>query len=115
MEDSDAMVRVLADLKKLGVRLAIDDFGTGYSSLHYLQRMPVDVLKIDRAFVNGLERGGEELAFARAICDLARTLALDTVAEGIELSAQADHLSDLGCTFGQGFLYARPLTPDRLA
>jgi len=115
MEDSNAMARVLADLKSLGVRLAIDDFGTGYSSLQYLQRMPVDVLKIDRAFVNGLERGGEELAFARAICDLARTLALDTVAEGIELAAQADRLNDLGCDFGQGYLYARPLTPDRIA
>jgi diguanylate cyclase (GGDEF)-like protein len=115
MDDADGTAKVLADLKALGVRLAIDDFGTGYSSLNYLQRMPVDVLKIDRSFVDGLERGGEALAFARAICDLARSLSLQTIAEGIELTAQADRLGELGCDLGQGFLYAKALPPDQLA
>jgi len=115
MDDSERTGRVLADLKALGVRLAIDDFGTGYSSLNYLQRMPVDVLKIDRSFVDGLERGGEELAFARAICDLARTLSLQTIAEGIELPAQADRLGELGCELGQGFLYAKAQTPEQIS
>jgi EAL domain-containing protein (putative c-di-GMP-specific phosphodiesterase class I) len=114
MEDTDASIRALCDLKALGVRLAIDDFGTGYSSLNYLQRMPVDILKIDRSFVNRIDRGGEELALARTIVELARSLSLRTIAEGIELTAQADCLSDLGCDLGQGFLYARAVPPDEL-
>jgi EAL domain-containing protein (putative c-di-GMP-specific phosphodiesterase class I) len=111
MVDTARTERVLADLKALGVRRAIDDFGTGYSSLNYLQRMPVDVLKIDRAFVTGIERGGEELALARTITELARTLTLQTVAEGIELPVQAKRLRELGCNYGQGCLYSRPLPP----
>lgn len=115
MDDMKHTVRVLAELKALGVRLAIDDFGTGYSSLNYLQRMPIDVLKIDRAFVNGIERGGDQLVLARTICEMARTLSFKTIAEGIELPAQADRLRELGCELGQGFLYARPLPPIHIA
>ncbi|HET6194238.1 MAG TPA: EAL domain-containing protein, partial [Acetobacteraceae bacterium] len=115
MDDGTGTANMLADLKALGMRLAIDDFGTGYSSLNYLQRMPVDVLKIDRSFVDGLEHGGDDLAFARAICDLARTLSLQTIAEGIELPAQADRLGELGCDLGQGYLYAKAMPPERIA
>jgi EAL domain-containing protein (putative c-di-GMP-specific phosphodiesterase class I) len=93
-------------LKALGVRLAIDDFGMGYSSLSYLHRFPIDILKIDRAFVSRLTEhdGGPELA--RAVVMLATTLGLETVAEGIENENQVATLLDLGCVAGQGFLFA---------
>jgi diguanylate cyclase (GGDEF)-like protein len=114
MEDTDASTRALGQLKALGVHLAIDDFGTGYSSLNYLQRMPIDILKIDRSFVDRVDRGGDDLAFARAIVELARTLSLRTVAEGIELESQAECLDQLGCDLGQGFLYAKAVPADEL-
>jgi diguanylate cyclase (GGDEF)-like protein len=111
MSNLDATIDTLRLLRLLGLRLAIDDFGTGYSSLSSLQDLPVDILKIDRAFVAGLQGGGERAKFARAIVSLGRTLQLDTVAEGVETDAQADALAELDCTMAQGFLYARPL-PD---
>jgi diguanylate cyclase (GGDEF)-like protein len=114
MEDTDASTAALGQLKALGVHLAIDDFGTGYSSLNYLQRMPIDILKIDRSFVDRIDQGGDELAFARAIVELARTLSLRTVAEGIELESQAECLDQLGCDLGQGFLYARAVPADEM-
>ena len=111
MEDTDASTAALGNLKALGVHLAIDDFGTGYSSLSYLQRMPIDILKIDRSFVNRIDQGGDELAFARAIVELARSLSLRTIAEGIELESQAECLDQLGCDLEQGFLYAKAVPP----
>jgi diguanylate cyclase (GGDEF)-like protein len=109
MHDTRETVERLHELRGLGVRLAIDDFGTGYSSLNYLQRLPIDVLKIARPFVDGLGSGAREGAVARAIVDLARALDLDTVAEGIELEDQAVRLGELGCRLGQGFHFARPM------
>ncbi|MCU0618307.1 MAG: EAL domain-containing protein [Gemmatimonadaceae bacterium] len=103
----------LRDLKALGVSLAIDDFGTGYSSLGYIQHFPIDVLKIDRLFVEGLKRsGGHEAALARTIVGLGHSLGLRTVAEGIEVDAQRAILSELGCALGQGYLFSRPLAGD---
>ena len=93
-------------LKGLGVKLAIDDFGTGYSSLSYLHRFPIDILKIDRSFVNGLTSSGDGPDLARAVITLGETLGLDTVAEGIELEPQVAALLALGCVAGQGFLFA---------
>ncbi|HEV2271149.1 MAG TPA: EAL domain-containing protein [Steroidobacteraceae bacterium] len=93
-------------LKQLGVKLAIDDFGTGYSSLSYLHRFPIDILKIDRSFVNGLTSSGDGPDLARAVITLGETLGLDTVAEGIELEPQVAALLSLGCVAGQGFLFA---------
>jgi diguanylate cyclase (GGDEF)-like protein/PAS domain S-box-containing protein len=95
-------------LKALGVKLAIDDFGTGYSSLSYLHRFPIDILKIDRSFVNGLTSSDDGPDLARAVIMLGETLGLDTVAEGIELDPQVEALLALGCVAGQGFLFARP-------
>ncbi len=94
-------------LKALGVKVAIDDFGTGYSSLSYLHRFPIDILKIDRSFVNGLASSGDGPDLARAVITLGETLGLDTVAEGIELEPQVAALLALGCVAGQGFLFAR--------
>ena len=103
----------LEELKSLGLSLAIDDFGTGYSSLGYLQRFPIDILKIDKAFVDAV--GGEtDAALARAVIALGDTLGLQTVAEGIEAPAQVAGLRQLGCELGQGFHFARPLPADAL-
>lgn len=102
-------VACLGRLRDLGVRIAIDDFGTGYSSLAYLRELPVDVLKIDRAFVAKLDKSKEDAAIARLIVTLADALGLTTVAEGVEQSSQRDVLLDLGCDQLQGFLFARPL------
>jgi diguanylate cyclase (GGDEF)-like protein len=112
MLDTDATLGHLADLKALGVRLAIDDFGTGYSSLRYLRRFPVDILKIAKPFVDGIDRDGDERALARTIIDLAAALHLATIAEGIEEPGQLERLRELGCEQGQGYLFARPLPPE---
>jgi diguanylate cyclase (GGDEF)-like protein/PAS domain S-box-containing protein len=109
VSDVEAMSVRLRELKGLGVLLAIDDFGTGYSSLSYLRRFPIDILKIDKAFVDGIGRGREDTALAHAIVKLSHTLQLHTVAEGIEQPEQAAHLVTLGCQEGQGFWFARPL------
>jgi diguanylate cyclase (GGDEF)-like protein/PAS domain S-box-containing protein len=108
MQNTEVNLERFRELKALGIRLAIDDFGMGYSSLSYLHRFPIDILKIDRAFVNRLtdQDGGPELA--RAVVTLGATLGLETVAEGIENEEQAATLRDLGCVAGQGFLFARP-------
>lgn len=100
---------VLAALRDLGVRVAIDDFGTGYSSLSALKRFPVDVLKIDRAFVDGLPDDSDDQEIVSAIIAMARALRLETVAEGVETSAQREFLLQKGCRIGQGFLFARPM------
>jgi diguanylate cyclase (GGDEF)-like protein len=108
MQNSEAVLSTLNELKTLGVRIAIDDFGTGYSSLSYLHRFPIDILKIDRTFVERLGgvEGGED--FARAIITLGKTLDLEVVAEGIELEHQQRNLVELGCVAGQGYYYSKP-------
>ena len=107
--DQQTMLERLAGLRALGVHLAIDDFGTGYSSLAYLRHLPVDTLKLAKPFVDGLLRGAEEAALTNAILRIADLLELEVIAEGIEQPAQAAELQGLGCRFGQGFHFARPL------
>jgi EAL domain-containing protein (putative c-di-GMP-specific phosphodiesterase class I) len=114
LRDTSHTLDQLTALKTLGLRLAVDDFGTGYSSLSYLRQFPVDVLKIDKSFIDGIARGGDGAALARTIVALADTLQLRTVAEGIEDGAQHSALRALGCTLGQGFLFARPMTQGEL-
>jgi EAL domain-containing protein (putative c-di-GMP-specific phosphodiesterase class I) len=109
MQDAEGTIRRLDALKALGVQLAIDDFGTGYSSLSYLRRFPIDVLKIDKSFVDGVGNGSGDSALASAIIELGHTLGLQTVAEGIEQPEQVAELQALGCDLGQGFYFARPL------
>ena len=112
MASDDAhILRRLRQLKGLGVRLAIDDFGTGYSSLSYLRSFPIDVVKIDRSFVDGIANGREEAALFRAIVRLAHGLKLKTVAEGVETEGQARKLKAAGCDQAQGFYFAKPLSP----
>jgi EAL domain-containing protein (putative c-di-GMP-specific phosphodiesterase class I) len=93
----------------MGVRTAIDDFGTGYSSLGYLKRLPVDKIKVDRAFVANMEHDVNDAALVVSTIDLARNLRLRTVAEGVETAALAAALRDMGCALGQGYHFARPL------
>jgi EAL domain-containing protein (putative c-di-GMP-specific phosphodiesterase class I) len=111
LANSEATVGILTSLKSLGVRLAIDDFGTGYSSLGYLHRFPVDILKIDKSFVDGVGGGPGANALASAVIAMGNALSLRTVAEGIETEAQYAALLALDCKFGQGFLISRPLPP----
>jgi diguanylate cyclase (GGDEF)-like protein/PAS domain S-box-containing protein len=99
----------LAELKGIGVKLAIDDFGTGYSSLSYLRDLPIDVVKMDKAFVEGIADSRQRLALAEGIIQIAKTLNLDVVAEGIETEVQRDLLASRGCHYGQGFLLAMPM------
>jgi diguanylate cyclase (GGDEF)-like protein len=113
--DHEGATERLRELSRLGVRLAIDDFGTGYSSLGYLQRMPVDVLKIDKAFTAELAGAAKSAPLARIVVALAQTLRMETVAEGIEGPDQADRLLGFGCQYGQGFHYAEPLPAEELA
>jgi diguanylate cyclase (GGDEF)-like protein len=114
MRDADGAARRVRELKELGVRLAMDDFGTGYSSLAYLHRFPMDVLKIDASFVQGLGRGPEDSAIARAIVQIGRTLRMQTVAEGIETGDELARLRALGCDYGQGYYLSRPMTAEKL-
>ncbi|MCC7371616.1 MAG: EAL domain-containing protein [Chloroflexi bacterium] len=115
MQNTEATIARLEALKSLGVHIAIDDFGTGYSSLSYLQRFPIDILKIDRAFVQGIAENGDDHALAQTIVQLARTLRLSTVAEGIETVEQLECLRALGCDHGQGYLFARPIPAGQLS
>ena len=120
LENSKHVERTFAELKTIGVRLALDDFGTGYSSLSYLHRLPIDILKIDRSFVERLGRddgsndGVDAAALAKAILSLADALGLDTVAEGIESDAQRDILLTLGCKVGQGYLFGKSVPVEEI-
>ena len=105
-------LEVLGGLRRLGVTLLMDDFGTGYSALNHLHTFPFDVLKIDRSFICRIEEGDQPLQIVRTIIELARVLGMDVVAEGIETAEQYHLLRQLGCRFGQGYLFARPLAAE---
>jgi len=110
MDHADLAIRNLMELRALGVQLSIDDFGTGYSSLSYLQRFHYDQLKIDRSFVSQLGSPGESRAIVETILNLANSLGIGVVAEGIETAEQVDRLRQMQCPHGQGYWFSRPLT-----
>jgi diguanylate cyclase (GGDEF)-like protein/PAS domain S-box-containing protein len=112
MEDAPSTVAPLKQLKDLGVRVAIDDFGTGYSSLSYLKRLPVDTVKIDRSFVNGLTSDLEDEVLVSGMINLAHALGLRVVAEGVETEQQAARLKAMGCEMAQGFQFYRPVSAE---
>lgn len=114
MEEPGLLVQMLAQVKSTGVSIAIDDFGTGFSSLSHLQRLQVDRLKIDRAFVTEITGSPRGSSIAEMVIQLGRNLELSIIAEGVEDERQASILSELGCTLAQGFLFARPLPPQEL-
>jgi EAL domain-containing protein (putative c-di-GMP-specific phosphodiesterase class I) len=109
MHRADQAVAVLERLHKLGVRLSVDDFGTGYSSLSYLKRFPVQTLKIDRSFVNGLTADGDDGSIVTAIVAMAKSLKLEVIAEGVETPDQLAFLARLHCDKYQGYLFSRPI------
>jgi EAL domain-containing protein (putative c-di-GMP-specific phosphodiesterase class I) len=115
MQRPEEVVGILAKLKARGIGVAIDDFGTGYSSLAYLKRLPIDKLKLDRAFVAGLPQDGDDAAIARAVVGMAHALGLKVIAEGVETEAQRAFLAALGCDELQGYLGSEPLSPQACA
>jgi diguanylate cyclase (GGDEF)-like protein len=112
MGDADDAIAALHELKALGVQLQVDDFGTGYSSLSYLHKFPLDVLKIDRSFIEAMAEGEKHIAIVRAIIALANALGLETTGEGVDNQGQAELLRQMGCTYGQGYLWGRPMVPE---
>ncbi len=114
LENTEAAQKTLHQLKERQIQLSMDDFGTGYSSLNYLHRLPIDVLKIDRSFINEMDKSEESLELVKAIVSIAHSLKMDVVAEGIETRAQLQQLQTLNCKFGQGYLFSRPVD-DRIA
>ena len=109
MDDTVSNSSVLQQLRSIGVRVAVDDFGTGYSSLGYLHELPIDLIKIDRSFVDRLSLGADEAVVANAIIRLGHSLGLEVIAEGIEQIGQADDLIAMDCRLGQGYYYAHPM------
>jgi EAL domain-containing protein (putative c-di-GMP-specific phosphodiesterase class I) len=114
MQDMELSTERLGKLKELGVQLAVDDFGTGYSSLNYIRRFPVDILKVDKSFIDGVNEGGEASALTEAVIKLAGILNLKPVAEGIERADQLQRLLELHCDLGQGYFFAKPMPSDEL-
>ena len=108
LRDTDAIGSKVQELKGLGVQLAIDDFGSGYSSLNYLTRLPVDILKVDKSFIDAIAEGPEDSGIVQAIVGLGSTLHLQTVAEGVEAGNQSNQLRELGYQYGQGYYYSKP-------
>lgn len=113
MREVHEALQILASLKNLGLSIAVDDFGTGYSSLNYLKQFPIDVLKIDRTFVDGLPSGEQDAQIARAIIAMAHSLNLAVIAEGVETHEQLDFLREHGCDEVQGYLFGRPMPANR--
>ncbi len=109
VESGGTIQKILGQIKQRKIKLSIDDFGTGYSSLSYLKRFPIDNLKIDRSFIEGLNYDEESFEIVRTIITLAKTLGMETISEGIETAEQLTQLKNLGCQFGQGYLFAEPL------
>ena len=114
MEHAGETINQLNQLNEMGMFLAIDDFGTGYSSLAYLQRFPIQKLKIDRSFINDIHDDDNDAAIAKSIIGLAHNMQMRVVAEGVENERQAEWLRDKGCDQAQGFLYAKPMTARQL-
>ena len=110
MENAELALKILSDLCDFGIRISSDDFGTGYSSLSYLHRFPFHRLKIDRSFISKMDEDEKSEEIVRTIILLSKNLSLDVVAEGIETEKQLQRLVELGCHFGQGYLFSRPLT-----
>jgi EAL domain-containing protein (putative c-di-GMP-specific phosphodiesterase class I) len=115
MHNAERAVRILTEIKALGVRLAIDDFGTGYSSLAQLKRFPIDTLKVDRSFIRDIPRDAEDRAITEAIIAMGKTLSPTVVAEGVETSEQKDFLRQHACDEMQGYYFRTPIPPDEFA
>ncbi len=114
MQNPSSQIKQLQQLQDMGILIAIDDFGTGYSSLSYLKRLPINILKIDRAFVDGIPHDAHDVAISKAVLTLGKSMGLLIVAEGVETKAHADFLREEGCDIAQGYFYSKPVSPDVL-
>ena len=114
LQRREIVVENLRRLRELGVRIALDDFGAGATSLSYFRSLPLDAVKLDRAFIDGLASGSEDRAVVAALVSLAEEMELSVVAEGVESEAQLTHLRELGCDYAQGFWFARPSPPEEV-
>jgi diguanylate cyclase (GGDEF)-like protein len=112
IDNPDSASQTLTALRDRNIQLAIDDFGTGYSSLSYLHRFPIDILKIDRSFINRMDEQGHSLRIVEATIAMAQNLGIEVVAEGVETQAQAVHLQQMGCEYAQGYLFSKPVPAD---
>jgi EAL domain-containing protein (putative c-di-GMP-specific phosphodiesterase class I) len=112
MQNSSNVVETLRDLRAMGIRISVDDFGTGYSSLSYLKNLPIDCLKIDRSFINDMTRDPRDVALVRGIVNIATSLSIRVVAEGVENQRQAMLLRELRCNYAQGFFFQAPMQAD---
>jgi EAL domain-containing protein (putative c-di-GMP-specific phosphodiesterase class I) len=115
LDNSDIVLENMRSLNKMGIKMLLDDFGTGYSSLSYLHRFPMDVIKIDRSFINSVHERSNHQAIIKTIIDLAANLNMETVAEGIEHASDAQLLKTMGCVYGQGYYYFKPLPAEEIA
>ncbi len=111
--DINKSIDILKNLRELGIEVHLDDFGKGYSSLSMLHQLPIKTVKIDRNFINSIEKGGKNIGFARTIIMLAEDLEMDVIAEGIEREEQIKELLKVGCKYGQGFFFSRPVEHDK--
>jgi EAL domain-containing protein (putative c-di-GMP-specific phosphodiesterase class I) len=114
LENTEIVLSNMKALKRLGVKILLDDFGTGYSSLSYLHQFPIDVLKIDRSFINNVHEHKSNRAIIKTIVDLATNLRMATVGEGIENIEDAQLLQKMDCLYGQGYYYAKPMPPEEM-
>jgi EAL domain-containing protein (putative c-di-GMP-specific phosphodiesterase class I) len=114
LDTSDVVGEQLLALGYAGIKVSLDDFGTGYSSLAYLQKFDIDFIKIDQSFVRHLIPGSTDLALCKAIIVMAHALGMKVIAEGVETAQQRDLLKDAGCDYGQGYLFARPISAQEL-
>ncbi|MCK4974554.1 MAG: EAL domain-containing protein, partial [Sulfurimonas sp.] len=110
MKNPENAIKVLSEISNMGIELAIDDFGTGYSSLSYLKRLPIDKLKIDKSFVDGLPGDDEDVSITKAVIALAKSLKLNVLAEGVENKEQKEFLLENDCENIQGYFYAKPMS-----
>jgi EAL domain-containing protein (putative c-di-GMP-specific phosphodiesterase class I) len=112
MQDAKSNIRILQELKDIGVKIAVDDFGTGFSSLSYLKQLPIDILKIDRSFVRDIESDSDSSAIVVAIISLAKSLGLSVLAEGVETKEQFEFLYQEECDRAQGYLFSKPVNTE---
>ena len=115
MKDGESALKILHALRAIGVQLAVDDFGVGYSSFNYLQRFPLDTLKIDRSFINQISAAGESATILSAMIDIGLSLTHRVVAEGVETLEQLNFLKKKGCNEGQGYFFCHPIIADEFA
>ncbi len=109
LQNSSKHIASIESLRRAGSRVYIDDFGTGFSNLSYLKTLPVDAVKIDQSFIRGIDNDASDVAIVASVIAVARQLRLDTIAEGIETAAHAERLRELGCKYGQGYYFSRPM------